>query len=189
MKEIIYDDYHAFLQTRTIKSKIYRKYWLYPRLCKFLNGKALDIGPGLGEFLKFRPNTIGADINPHNVKWCSSQGLDVRLMEIDKLPFDSQSFDSIIMDNVLEHIENPKKILSEIDRVLIKGGTLVIGVPGVLGFESAPDHEIFYSKELLVKTFVDRQYVVQKMFSMPIELNWLDSRMKQYCYYGVFKKG
>jgi SAM-dependent methyltransferase len=188
MKEINYDDYHSYLKTGSFKSKIYRKYWLYPRLTKQLNGKTLDIGSGLGDFVRYRHNTIGVDVNPSNVKWCTSQGFDVRLMEIDKLPFDEQSFDSIIMDNVLEHIKNPEKILFEIDRVLIRCGTLVIGVPGILGFASAPDHEIFYSKELLVNTFVGREYSVKKVFSMPFELDWLDPRMRQYCYYGVFKK-
>ena len=188
MKEINYDDYHAYLKTGSIKSKIYRKYWLYPRLAKQLIGSTLDIGSGLGDFIRYRPSTIGVDVNTTNVQWCSSQGLDVRLMEFDKLPFDNDSFESIIMDNVLEHIEDPKNMLSEIDRVLIKGGTLVIGVPGILGFSSAPDHEVFYSKELLVKTFVDRKYSVKKVFSMPIEWSWLDSRISQYCYYGVFNK-
>ena len=189
MKEIIYDEYHDFLQKRTFKSKIYRKYWLYPKLCKFLTGTALDIGPGIGDFVKFRPNTIGVDINPDNVQWCQSQGLDIRLMDINILPFKDKEFDSINMDNVLEHIEDPELILSEMDRVLKDNGILIIGVPGTLGFTTAPDHEVYYSKEDLIKTFVNRGYKVQNVFAIPIEWDWLDSRMEQYCYYGVFKKG
>jgi SAM-dependent methyltransferase len=188
MKEIDYKDYHSYLQTGSIKSKLYRKYWLYPRLSSFLDGKALDVGSGLGDFVSYRKNTIGVDINPDNVKWCVSKGLNVQVMDLDKLPFESAFFDSIIMDNVLEHIEDPENILSEIDRVIKIGGNLVIGVPGILGFESAPDHKVFYSKEMLVKTFVNRNYSVKKVFSMPIEMKWLDSRISQYCYYAVFIK-
>ena len=191
MKENNNDEYaylHTYLRTRSFKGLIYRKYWLFKKLNQQLNGKTLDLGAGLGDFVRHRKNTIGVEINPHNVKWCKSEGLDVKLMEVDKLPFDNQSFDSIIMDNVLEHILNPNKILAEIDRVLIKGGTILVGVPGILGFASDPDHKVFYSKELLVKTFINLGYSEKKLFSMPIELDWLDSRMKQYCYYGVFKK-
>ena len=53
MKQIVYDEYHEFLKARTFKSKLYRKYLLFPRLCKFLTGKALDVGPGIGDFVAF----------------------------------------------------------------------------------------------------------------------------------------
>lgn len=189
MKQIIYDEYHEFLKKKTIKGQIYRRFLLYPRLCKFLSGVTVDIGSGLGDFIRFRPNTIGIDINPDNVEYCKSKGLDVRLMEINHLPFNDGEVDSINMDNVLEHIEDPAPILSEMTRVLKKGGTIVIGVPGILGFKTAPDHEVYYSKEDLEKTFVSLGYEVQAIFSMPFEWDWLDTRMQQYCYYGVFTKG
>ena len=188
MKQIVYDEYHEFLKKRTFKSKFYRKYLLFPRLCKFLTGRALDVGPGIGDFVAFRPNTVGVDINPDNVEFCKSRGLDVRLMKINSLPFENGAFDSMIMDNVLEHIEDPNLLLIEMSRVLRKDGVLVVGVPGVLGFKTGPDHEIFYSKEHLRKTFVDRGFTAEKIFSMPVEWDWLDTRMRQYCYYGVFKK-
>jgi SAM-dependent methyltransferase len=109
-------------------------------------------------------------------------------MEVNSMPFGDGEFDSINMDNVLEHIEDPTLLLGEIDRVLKRGGILVVGVPGPLGFDTAPDHEVFYSKEDLEMTFVNRGYTTVKIFSMPIEWDWLDTRMKQYCYYGVFRK-
>ena len=189
MKQVVYDEYHSFLKKRTLIGKIYRKFWLYPKLNKFLDGVTLDIGSGLGDFIRFRPNTIGVDINPDNVKYCRSQGLDVRLMEMNSLPFEDGGIDSINMDNVLEHIEDPTLILAEITRVLKKDGTLLVGVPGILGFKTAPDHEIYYSSQLLEQTFVSLGYKVQKIFFMPIKCPWLDSRIQQYCYYGVFKKG
>ena len=135
MKQIKYDEYHEFLQNRTLKSKFYREYWLYPALCRHLKGRTLDVGPGIGDFVKFRPNTVGVDINPDNVAFCSNErGLDVRLMEIDKLPFENSEFDSVNLDNVLEHIEEPIPLLDEIDRVLKTEGVFLIGVPGIHGF-------------------------------------------------------
>ena len=189
MKQIVYDEYHEFLKKRTIKSKIYRKFFLFPTLCKYMKGNALDVGSGIGDFVAFRSNTIGVDINPDNVGFCTNERkLDVRLMQIDILPFEDDSFDSVNMDNVLEHIQDPHNIITEIHRVLKSEGVLIIGVPGILGFETGPDHEVFYSKEALVRTFTDYGFSAVKIFCMPFESEWLDKKMRQYCYYGVFKK-
>lgn len=190
MKQIKYDEYHDFLQNRTLKSNLYRNYWLYPFLCRHLKGRTLDIGPGIGDFVKFRPDTIGVDINPDNVEFCvQSRGLDVRLMEIDVLPFQDNEFDSINLDNVLEHLEDPAALLSEMDRVLKKDGVLLVGVPGIHGFNTAPDHEIYYSKKDLTDLFTKRGYIKKNLYCLPFKCDWLfETRLKQYCYYGVFIK-
>jgi SAM-dependent methyltransferase len=44
-------------------------------------------------------------------------------------PFEDSSFDSIISNQVLEHVFNPDKHLSEIRRVLKTGGKILISVP------------------------------------------------------------
>ena len=69
------------------------------------------MGCGIGDLVRYRPNTVGVDINPYTVKSCKSNGLDVKLMEVDSLPFDDKLFESVILDNVLEHIEKPFKII------------------------------------------------------------------------------
>ena len=188
MKLINYSNYHSFLKSRSIVGKFYRKFWLYPNLCKFLKGKTLDIGSGIGDFVEFRKNTIGVDINPDNVKWCQEKNLDVRLMDLNILPFHDLEFDSVNLDNVLEHIEDPTLLLNEIDRVLNNNGILQVGVPGILGFANAPDHEIFYSKTDLIHLFTTRGYELIKLYDMPFKFQWLDKRLHQYCYYGVFRK-
>ena len=190
MKQIKYDEYHEFLQRRTLKSKLYRRHWLYPFLCRHLIGKTLDIGPGIGDFVKFRSNTIGADINPDNVEFCTQErGLDIRLMEIDTLPFEDNEFDSINLDNVLEHLEEPTPLLDEVDRVLKSGGTFLIGVPGIFGFHDGPDHEVYYSRDDLNNLITKRGYIKKNIYCMPFKCDWLfETRLPQYCYYGVFTK-
>jgi len=103
---------------RSRLSGVYRRYFLYPRICHRLHGRTVDVGCGIGDFLQFRPNTIGVDINAHTVAYCKARGLDARLMEPDVLPFEDASFDSALMDNVLEHIAEPAALLRELRRVL-----------------------------------------------------------------------
>ena len=106
--------YGEYLMRRSRLSGVYRRYFLYPRVCHRLHGRTVDVGCGIGDFLQFRPNTIGVDINAHTVAYCKARGLDARLMEPDVLPFEDASFDSALMDNVLEHIAEPAALLREL---------------------------------------------------------------------------
>lgn len=166
---------------------VYRKYILYPRLETYLYGKVLDVGCGIGDFLKYYKSAVGVDINPENVKSCQEQGFNVELMKQDKLPFETNSFDSIVMDNVLEHIADPEEILMEIKRVLQPNGVLLIGVPGLKGYASDPDHKVFYSKKSLLKTLVTYGFKNTKLIGMPFSFEPLSKWIRQYCIYGVFQ--
>jgi SAM-dependent methyltransferase len=46
----------------------------------------------------------------------------------EKLPFDDASFDVVLCDNVVDHAENPRRIVEEIARVLAPGGILYFEV-------------------------------------------------------------
>jgi len=183
-----HEEYHNYLKKRTLKSKLYRNYVLYPRLVKYMKGKGLDLGSGIGEFLAFRPNTLGVDINQENVNFCVAQGLDCQVMVPDVLPFADCEFDSIIMDNVLEHKASPEQVLKEIDRVLKSEGILIVGVPGLKGYQSDPDHKIYYSKYSLRECFLSRGYLFETVFAMPLGCAWMGKFISQFCYYGVFRK-
>ena len=139
--------YFIYLQKKSFLGILYRNYYLYPQISKMLRGFAIDIGSGIGDFLRFRSNTVGADVNPFLVDHCLSLNLEAHLIHNDIIPFPSGSFDSVILDNVIEHISNPVLLIKEINRVVKKKGILVIGIPGHLGFKSDQDHKVFYTEE------------------------------------------
>ena len=146
MKEANQIDYLQYLQGISWKGRLFRKYFLYPKLNKLCDGAILDIGCGTGQFLDFlnSPRSRGVDVNEHCVNFCLSKNLQVSLMNPDELPFHDNIFDTIVLDNVLEHIADPYKLVSECSRVLVEGGRLIIGVPGTKGFLRDIDHKKFY---------------------------------------------
>jgi SAM-dependent methyltransferase len=154
-----------------------------------LKFKTLDVGCGIGDMLKFRSNTIGVDVNPFNVEICIDRGLQAQVMDVDLLPFTEGSFDSVLLDNVLEHIEFPDVLLREIHRVLVDGGLLVIGVPGMKGQNSDPDHVVYYDELALINLAANNNFVIKKFFYMPLfKSQWLSIKVRQYCIYSVWVK-
>jgi len=153
-----------------------------------LKGNTLDVGCGIGDMLSFRPNTVGVDINPHNVAFCKELGHDVKLMMPDLLPFEETSFESVLLDNVLEHISKPTPLLAEIRRVLKPQGVVLIGVPGIRGQASDPDHKYFYDEAALSLYAKSNGFKVLKVFHMPMGRSlFLSSHIRQYCIYSVWQ--
>lgn len=182
-----YKKYYNYLKTRSFLGQFYRNYWLYPKLVRNLPGKTLDIGCGIGDMLAYRAFTTGVDINPLTVNYCNNRGLEAHLMEPDKLPFKNNSFDSVLLDNVLEHIENPSALLLEIRRVLDTKGILLIGVPGNCGWLGDSDHKINYNEQSLKKILNQAGFKCKKIFYTPLgKSTFLDKKLRIYCMYGSF---
>jgi len=180
--------YFAYLRKRSFTGFLYRRFMLYPRLAGKLAGRVLDFGCGIGDFVRFRPNTVGVDINRYNVDYCLHEGLEAKLVENNHIPFSDGSFDGIVLDNVLEHIpgETVDSVIAEIGRVLKTGGTLVVGVPGRKGYDSDPDHKVYYTEESLTSLCVQHGFEIREVFFMPFASQTLARVLRQFCTYGVF---
>lgn len=138
--------------------------------------------------LRFRSDTIGADVNLRVAEYCRGQGLNAVHMESDELPFEDASFRGLVLDNVLEHIADPTKLLCEIARVLLPGGTFVVGVPGIAGYARDPDHKVFYSEETLVEVVTSHPFACKKIMHMPFRSSFMDAKLRMYAIYGVFTR-
>lgn len=84
-------------------------------------GQTLELGAGSGNFKEFMPESISADID--NCEW-----LDM-CFDAHQMPFENESISNIVMIDVLHHLYNPLKFLKEAQRVLKKGGRLVMLEP------------------------------------------------------------
>lgn len=182
-------NYFSYLKQRSTLGLIYRRFLLYPKLSKYLNGKLLDIGCGIGDMLAFRSNSIGVDVNQYNIDYCLSRGLEAHLIQDEAIDFHNEEFDSVLMDNVLEHIESPEQLLVEIKRVLKKGGVLLIGVPGAKGFASDSDHKVYYQESDLISLAARYDFKIDSFFYMPLfKSEFLNNRLRQYALYSIWIK-
>ena len=152
-----------------------------------MKGKCLDIGCGVGNFVRFRNNTDAADINPIGVKSLNEDGFKAYVINNDKIPVKDKAYDSLLMDNVLEHIQNPDNLLQECRRIIKTDGIFIIGVPGKKGFDSEVDHKIHYNQKKLISKLDKFKFKHLKTFYKPFKLNLLDSHLRQYCMYSIFK--
>ena len=181
-------EYSEYLQRRSWLGYLYRRFFLYPKFKSHLIGNTLDVGCGIGDFLSYKPDAIGVDINRYNVNYCINRGLNAELMQPNKLPFENSSFDNVILDNVLEHIENPIPTLSEIYRVTNEEGYFLVGVPGRKGYLADDDHKVFYDESSLCDIVEGAGFTIKKTFYTPFSSTWLDRNARQYCLYGLFSK-
>jgi SAM-dependent methyltransferase len=101
-------------------------------------GRVLDLGCGDGYVMNLaRRNcrsVIGIDPEKTGVRLASSKlhGLpNCRVIQADGylLPFAAESFDAVLMADVIEHLEAPDRCLAEVRRVLAPNGRLLVTTP------------------------------------------------------------
>lgn len=183
-----HEEYFDYLNRRSALGKLYRRHILYPQLMSMLQGRCLDVGCGLGDMLSFRGDTVGVDVNAHTVAYCQRLGLDARVMQPDELPLGDGEFDSALLDNVIEHLLDPQALLREVRRILRKGGTLLVGVPGIKGWASDADHKVHYDEQSLKRCVESAGYQAVRTIHMPLwQSEFLSRRMRQYCIYTMFR--
>ncbi|MDC0983303.1 methyltransferase domain-containing protein [Amylibacter sp.] len=114
-----------------------------PRL-KYINekysskGKWLDIGCSsatlLSEAKKTGWSVVGLDFEKTAIAIAESKGVPMLKEPVETLGIESE-YDLITLFEVLEHLSNPKEVLEACYRALNDGGSIVITVPNIEGFE------------------------------------------------------
>ena len=97
------------------------------------NNAVFDIGCGAGQFLsvakKMNWQAKGVEISPYAVKVCKDFNLDVSCQDFLQAKIQHNYYDIVTMFEVLEHLTQPREYLLKANKILRKGGVIIITTP------------------------------------------------------------
>jgi 2-polyprenyl-3-methyl-5-hydroxy-6-metoxy-1,4-benzoquinol methylase len=109
---------------------------LMKKMVDFKEKKVLDVGCGIGMFLEQFKNlgarVFGVDVDTEKINIAKKNFKTVYVSKAEKLPFQKNIFDLILLHEVIEHVDDDKQTIQECFRVLKKGGKLIIFAPNRL---------------------------------------------------------
>lgn len=123
------DSYWWYVGRRAVIRSVIKHY------CVINGGIIVDVGCGTGTNLgllgEFSKTVIGLDTAPQAIAYCAARGFrNTKLIDnSSQLPFQDGSVELVTLLDVLEHVENESKTLSEVWRILNRGGTLLLTLP------------------------------------------------------------
>jgi ubiquinone/menaquinone biosynthesis C-methylase UbiE len=128
-----------------------RQKWVKKILSECENGKTiLDVGAGECQYKKYCSHLVyssqdfnqyegeGNNIGLQTDTWDVSQ-IDI-VSDITSIPVPNESFDIILCTEVLEHVPDPIAAINEMNRILKKGGIMIITSPFCSLTQFAPYH-------------------------------------------------
>ncbi len=102
-------------------------------------GRLLDIGSGLGYFLKLAEkdgwDVLGVEPQEWSVKYSQEQlGLEICQGGVDDLDTVTESFDVVTLWDVWEHVHEPLTFIKTCTDLVAPGGLLVLSIPNASGW-------------------------------------------------------
>ena len=125
--------YNAWLKEERARDTLWKR-----RLKKLLRcgaaGRLLDIGAGYGQFLhhaqSFFSEVAGTEISASAIAIAKEKyGFSLLAGRVEDIDLPPESFDTITLFHVLEHVPDPCKLVHRCQTLLRRQGTLAIAVP------------------------------------------------------------
>ena len=101
-----------------------------------MNVQVLDAGCGGGDFYADFPNAhvVGIDLDADAL--ARNDKIDEQIVgDILSYPFESDSFDVILCQDVLEHLQDPTTAVRNFARWVKPGGRIILGYPNVMSLK------------------------------------------------------
>jgi SAM-dependent methyltransferase len=140
--------------------------------------RVLDIGCATGTLLS---ELRGRGWDCAGVEICGAEaayarrerGLDVRSLPLEENHFPAGSFDAVLASHLIEHLNSPGAMVSEVYRILAPGGFFMVTTPNIDGFQAKIfrgrwrsaifDHLYLFSVKTLSKLLTQKGFTVEKI--------------------------
>ena len=122
--------FHFRLERRTLEVIMSIEKYFLGKPIKILDIGAAD-GLMLGEIKKRFPDSecVGVDNSKELIAANKDQNIKIIEGDAENLPFSENSFDVVVAAAIIEHLDNPEKMLEEARRVLKRGGIFIVTSP------------------------------------------------------------
>jgi 2-polyprenyl-3-methyl-5-hydroxy-6-metoxy-1,4-benzoquinol methylase len=168
------------------------------RLQRFATGgKLLEVGCAEGEFLRAAAaagfDVTGVEPDPHtSARARDVYGLDVTTGTLPQAEYSPASFDVAVLFHVLEHLDSPHQMVTELYCLLKPGGLLVIETPNIdtvwfrlLGRrwrQFIPDHYYFFTPHTLRRLLQGAGFhmLQVKRVGKPMSVRFLVDRVRRF---------
>ena len=173
MKKGFYTEYSEiedlhwwFVGRRRILLEFVNRYILSSSICR-----AVDFGCGSGNMLRCLSRyiwTVGVDIEPKALAFAQQKGSNNLVqVTVGDLPFKDCSFDLVCAFDVIEHLDDDSKALSEFYRVCCCGGHLMLTVPAYRFLwgqqDEVNEHKRRYTSRELYQKVVASGFIIRKL--------------------------
>lgn len=177
---IIDDIYHVSDKNILYAMSLARNFnqWTVDQIKKYIGENVLEIGSGLGNIsilLGNKEKLTCSDISDEHLEYLDAVIGDKPSVEVKKLDISSDDidttnkYDTVVCLNVIEHIEDDKRVANNIYSLLESGGHAVIIVPNYpklySSLDVAVEHIKRYDKESISQVLETAGFEIEKVWS------------------------
>lgn len=141
------------ISSRLVATLVARSYDTYIK--DHVTGRLIDLGCGKVPLFEAYKNYVTDNIC---IDWGNSihknQYLDFECDLTKILPFENESFETVILSDVLEHVYQPETLWKEMSRILSNHGKILMNVPFYYGIHEVP-HDYYRYTEYALRRFAE----------------------------------